>query len=381
MKYLVWILLILVYVRCESKKENKEVKYAVINQELPSKSDIIDLSKNLKISNVIVLESSDSSIIDFVHKVVEDDFYFIQGGRSIYKFDKSGNYISKISKAKGGPDEFVNLTDILLLNDQNRLWLYDSHNRTIFQYDYDFNLEINYTLDYPLFGLEKLNHGIIGTPGYMMVNEDPYSLFYFKGENLVTGYKFEKTMHPFDIEKSDYLHVFRHDFFSKLEGGDYNFVNSFNDTIYNIKGTGEISPSYFVDFGNKKLLEADLVGKGYTSIVDVFQFINSTDKSFNVGNIFESQKLLIYRFFNQGNAFLSVYNKMSKSLISGHKLLIEYSGRKIEINLDEEIRIGSLGDGRGYIALPSESSVLGDFQKVFGVNDGDNPIILIFNEI
>lgn len=381
MKSKFWLVAFILLLNCTSRSPEKiKESYIVIDQGIPSINDVVDLPNFITINKVISLETTDSSLIDFVHKVVEDEFYFVQGGKSVYKFDKSGEFISKISKGKGGPDEFVNLTDILTLNDKDRLWVYDSHARTIFQFDYNFNLEINYTLDYPLFGLEKLENGLIGTPGYMLVLEDPYSLFYFQGDNLEAGYKFEKTLHPFDLEKSDYLHVMRHDFFSELESGGYNYVNSFNDTIYHISKTGDVYPSYFIDFGNKKVLETDLTEKGYTSIVDVFQFINSTDKSFNVGNVFESNKFLIYRFFNQGKAFLSVYDKSTGKLVSGHRIKLDNNGKSIELPLDEEIRIGSFGDGRGYLVLPSESSVLGEFQKEFGVVDGDNPLLLVFNE-
>ncbi|MAN87321.1 MAG: hypothetical protein CL555_10925 [Algoriphagus sp.] len=381
MKSKFWLVAFILLLNCTSRSPEKiKESYIVIDQGIPSINDVVDLPNFITINKVISLETTDSSLIDFVHKVVEDEFYFVQGGKSVYKFDKSGEFISKISKGKGGPDEFVNLTDILTLNDKDRLWVYDSHARTIFQFDYNFNLEINYTLDYPLFGLEKLENGLIGTPGYMLVLEDPYSLFYFQGDNLEAGYKFEKTLHPFDLEKSDYLHVMRHDFFSELESGGYNYVNSFNDTIYHISKTGDVYPSYFIDFGNKKVLETDLTEKGYTSIVDVFQFINSTDKSFNVGNVFESNKFLIYRFFNQGKAFLSVYDKSTGKLVSGHRIKLDNIGKSLELPLDEEIRIGSFGDGRGYLVLPSESSVLGEFQKEFGVVDGDNPLLLVFNE-
>lgn len=381
MKYSLWFLCFIFLLGCSLEEQSKiRNQYKVIDQNLPSITDVVNLPDFITINKVITLESTDSSLIDFVHKVVEDEFYFVKGGKSVYKFDKSGGFISKISRGKDGPNQFSNLTDILTLNDENRLWVYDSRSRKIFQFDYDFNLEINYTLDYPLLGIEKLENGLIGTPGYMLVLEDPYSLFYFQGDNLATGYKFEKTLHPFDLEKSNYLHVMRHDFFSELESGGYNFVNSFNDTIYQISKTGDVSPSYFIDFGNKKVLETDLTEKGYTSIVDVFQFINSTDKSFNVGNVFESNKFLIYRFFNQGKAFLSVYDKSTGKLVSGHRIKLDHNGKSIELPLDEEIRIGSFGDGRGYLVLPSESSVLNEFQKEFGVVDGDNPLLLVFNE-
>ncbi|HAZ25153.1 MAG TPA: hypothetical protein DCY95_11475, partial [Algoriphagus sp.] len=218
MKSKFWLVAFILLLNCTSRSPEKiKESYIVIDQGIPSTNDVVDLPNFITINKVISLETTDSSLIDFVHKVVEDEFYFVQGGKSVYKFDKSGEFISKISKGKGGPDEFVNLTDILTLNDKDRLWVYDSHARTIFQFDYNFNLEINYTLDYPLFGLEKLENGLIGTPGYMLVLEDPYSLFYFQGDNLEAGYKFEKTLHPFDLEKSDYLHVMRHDFFSELE--------------------------------------------------------------------------------------------------------------------------------------------------------------------
>jgi len=378
MKNIFFLLLTLLLIRCSSKENNE--KHIVISQPHTSVADVVNFSDYFEIIEVINLESSDSSIIDYTHKIVFDDFYFILGGGAVYKFDKTGKYILKVKRGEDGPNAIKNLTDLILLKNENRLWIYDSHHRRISQFDYNLIFEINYDLDYPLFGLEKLETGLIGSPGYMMVVKEPYSLFRFSGKNLATGYSLEETTMGFDIEKSDYLHIFRHDYFSELETGDLDFVNSFNDTIYNINQNGESSIKYVIDFKDKRVLEGELVNKGYTSIVDVFNYINSTDKSFNIGNIFESNNSLIYRFFNSGKPYFSIYDKKNNKLTSGQIIKFNYKGQEIAFPIDEEMRIGSFGNGKGYLSIPSESSVIGENQKVFNTQDGDNPIIIIFNE-
>ncbi|WP_416171452.1 6-bladed beta-propeller [Algoriphagus boritolerans] len=101
-------------------------------------------------------------------------------------------------------------------------------------------------------------------------------------------------------------------FFSKGPIG-YNFVNSFNDTIYYVSENMEVFPKYYIDFGSNKVNENELIGRDYSSIVDVFQYINSSDKSYNVGNVVEFERYLLYKFFNQGIPFVSVYDKSEKN--------------------------------------------------------------------
>jgi hypothetical protein len=137
---------------------------------------------------------------------------------------------------------------------------------------------------------------------------------------------------------------------------------------------------YFIDFEDKKVLERDLTNRGYSTIVDVFTFINPTDKSFNVGNVFQSNKFLIYQFFNSGKPFISIYNKKDKSLISGQKIKFKLYGKELNIELDEEMRIGSLGNGVGYISLPLEGGAFAQIKELNNLKEGDNPIIILFHE-
>jgi hypothetical protein len=137
---------------------------------------------------------------------------------------------------------------------------------------------------------------------------------------------------------------------------------------------------YYIDFEDKKVLEGDLTNKGYSTIVDVFTFINSSDKSLNVGNIYQSKDYLIYQFFNSGKPIISIYNKKDKSLISGQKIKFKLYGKELNIELDEEMRIGSLGNGYGYISLPLEGGAFAQIKELNNLKQGDNPVIILFHE-
>lgn len=379
MKHNIFILFSALLLSCNSSGQ-KVQNYTTIIQKLPSVSNIVEFDNYFEIGEIIQLETNDSSIIDFVHKVLIDDYVFIKGGGAVYKFDKAGQFISKIEKEIDAPNSFKNLTDVNLLKDQKRIWIYDSNKRNILQFDYDFNFEINYNLGFPLFGIERLKENLLGTPGYMMSVDKPHSLLRFFGENLATGYSFEESYLPFNKEKSKYLHINRNDYFSDTDREGFNFVNSFNDSIYYIDQSGEPEVEYFIDFEDKKVVEEDLTNRGYSTIVDVFTYINSSDKSFNVGNVFQTKNYLVYRFFNTGKPFISIYNKKDKSLFSGQKIKFKLYGKELIIDLDEEMRIGSLGDGYGYISLPLEGSSFDQIKELDNSKEGNNPIILLFHE-
>lgn len=375
------LILFFLFFSCSSPADHVDnVNLNIIKQELPSRESILNLSEYYKINRLIKLQSNDSSIIDYVNKVlVDNELIFIKGGNSVFKFNLNGNFLNKLTKGIGGPDEFVNLTDVIILPEQKRLWLYDSNQRSIFQYNYDFEMEIDYSLNYPLFGIEKLDKGLVGTSGYLEVLDNFSSLYLFGGENLLTGFIPSKSHLNFNPEKARYLHVYRHDFFSKGPVG-YNFVNSFNDTIYHVNENMEVLPKYYIDFGSSKLNENELIGRNYSSVVDVFQYINSSDKSYNVGNVVEFDKYLLYKFFNQGLPFVSVYDKSDKIVKSGRKISFDYLGQDVVLDLDEEISFGTLGNNKAYLVIPAEASILQEYQVLFQVKDGDNPLILIFDE-
>ncbi len=379
MKYNIFILFSVFLLSCKTP-ERKDQNYTTIIQKLPSIDNILEFDTYFEISEIIPLETNDSSIIDFVHKVLLDDYLFIKGGGAVYKFSKNGKFISKIEREMDGPNNFKNLTDVNLLTDQKRIWIYDSNKRNILQFDYDFNFEINYKLGFPLFGIERFENNLLGTPGYMMSINKSHSLLKFSGENLATGYSFEESYLPFNEEKSKYLHISRDDYFSGTDRGGFNFVNSFNDSIYYIDQNGVPEVEYFIDFEDKKVLEEDLTNRGYSTIVDVFTFINSTNKSFNVGNVFQSNKFLIYRFFNSGKPFISIYNKKDRGLVSSQKIRFNLYGQDLLINVDEEMRIGSLGNGYGYISLPLEGSAFAQIKDLYNSKESDNPVIILFHE-
>ncbi|MFC3415444.1 6-bladed beta-propeller [Algoriphagus hitonicola] len=379
MKQYIFILFFILMVGCNPSGE-KELNYTKIVQGLPSINDVVEFNNYFEISEIIPLETSDSSIIDYVYKVVADEYLFIKGGGAVYKFDRTGKFLSKIEKGIDGPNNFKNLTDIILLPEQNRIWIYDSNNRNILQFDYDFNFEIKHNLGFPLFGIERTKEQLLGSPGYMRSTDKPNSLLRFSGNNLATGYSFQESYLPFNEEKSKYLHINRSDYFSATNREGLNFVNSFNDSIYYIDKNGVPEVEYVIDFEDKKVLEEDLTNRGYSTIVDVFTFINSTDKSFNVGNIVQTNEYLIYRFFNSGKPFISIYNKTDNSLSSGQKIKLKLKDREFIFNVDEEMRIGSFGNGYGYISLPLEGGVLDQIEGFETIKEGDNPIIILFHE-
>jgi len=374
------IFLALVNYSCTNNKEDQNFSNPIlINQHLPSEDSKIDFLDFLEIQEIIPLQTSDSSLIDFVNKVIIDkDLIFIKGSKSVYKFQRDGTFLNKLAKKGKGPGEYTNLTDVILFPEEEMVWIYDSNRRSILKYTYDFEFETNTTVNHPILGIDYYDKTLVGSSGYYSDFKDHNSISFFN--EFTFGIENSPALAlPYNPEKSNYLLVHRHDYFSKLSNG-LNFVNSFNDTIYRIEAGNSIYPEFYVDFGERKVSEDDLVGQGYKTIVDVYQHLNAKEKSFNISNTIQFENSLIYRFFNSGRSFLTVYNKNSASSTSGRSIKFLYQDREINIRLDEDVTFGSLGDGTGYFVIHPETLNSTLEKELFNIKDGDNPMLVIFKE-
>ena len=82
---------------CSNPPDQKvEFDLKTIYQETPGEESILNLSEKYNLREIIKLESSDTSLVDYINKIVIDrkrDILFIKGGNTVFKFDMSGNFI------------------------------------------------------------------------------------------------------------------------------------------------------------------------------------------------------------------------------------------------------------------------------------------------
>lgn len=358
------------------QQDTAQIEYEIINQSTPNQSTSILFDEQFKLSKIIKLETTSESLIDFTQKIIfSSEYIFIKGGKELFQFDLNGKFLNKISNQGNGPGEYRNLTDILVFEDLKRIWIYDSGIRKILQFNFNMEFESEQKLGGPFLDIEVFNNKIFGTSGYSYNDKNKSSIMVFNGNNIL-NISSDTSFLPIDIRKSKTIHVQRFDLFS-VNKYKLNFVNSFNDTIYNLDRFGAISKEFYIDFGDKKVLEDDLINESFTTIKDVFDNLKNKNKSYNISNILNSEKTLIYSFYNSGKSYFSLYDKIEGNLSTGDILAFGNDN----LFLDGEIKFGKADSNENiYFVIPSELINKYSFADSLGITDSDNSIILVFDE-
>lgn len=252
-KEILYILSSLIFVACTLRKEGQkgtEIDDIVSIPITDMETDYGKLSDFAEEVKMILLEFTDDCILGEIEKIVlSDSCIFIMEGdnqKGIYVFDHTGKYLYRIGSRGQGPEEFVDLSDFSLNEEQRLIYLYDLARTKVlvFSFEGDFikDIQMNYYADNfeyqnGLFYLYRENV-VYGDPLYSLVIKDD------KGKTVNKYYSV--------IEKLSYTHdcIFR-----KLDN-EILFVEDMRDSIFTITGD-ELTPRYIVDYKDKSMSKVD----------------------------------------------------------------------------------------------------------------------------
>lgn len=252
-KEILYILLSLIFVTCNSTKEEKtkieigDIVSIPITDMETSYGKLSDFAEEIK---MIPLEFTDDCILGEIEKIVmSDDCIFIMerdNQKGIYVFDHMGKYLYKIGNRGQGPEEFVDLSDFSLNEEERLIYLYDLARTKVlvFSCEGDFikDIQMNYYADNfeyqnGLFYLYRENV-VYGDPLYSLVIKDD------RGETVNKYYPV--------IEKISYTHYC---IFRKLNN-EILFAEDMRDSIFTIK-KDKLTPRYIVDYQDKSMSKVD----------------------------------------------------------------------------------------------------------------------------
>ena len=252
-KEILYILLSLIFVACTLRKEGQkgtEIDDIVSIPITDMETDYGKLSDFAEEVKMIPLEFTDDCILGEIEKIVmSDSCIFIMEGdnqKGIYVFDHTGKYLYRIGSRGQGPEEFVDLSDFSLNEEERLIYLYDLARTKVlvFSFEGDFikDIQMNYYADNfeyqnGLFYLYRENV-VYGDPLYSLVIKDD------KGKTVNKYYPV--------IEKLSYTHdcIFR-----KLDN-EILFVEDMHDSIFTIRGD-KLTPRYIVDYKDKSMSKVD----------------------------------------------------------------------------------------------------------------------------
>lgn len=140
----VWLIsLILLSVSCVKKDRKMSCMLSDnlcrhINVDLKS-DDYIDLDSIMELVGFIKLESNQNCFIGKVEKLIITDNEVIIADKSIaravYVFNLDGTFRTKISQQGRGPQEYLEISDVFMMNDNSEISVLDNENNRIVSFD------------------------------------------------------------------------------------------------------------------------------------------------------------------------------------------------------------------------------------------------------
>lgn len=339
MKHLITLILFLSFFSCSSPQKEKSNKKIELIQLSPEKERKLYFSEIVDSISIIVLETSNRSLLTDISKIDYDDGYlFILNSQDklVYSFDNNGIFKSVIANKGNAPGEILYPQCFALDRVNKEIWL--TNNNSFYRYNYTGKYLGNkpYSLSFSDFCIEKsgniyfytnkTNNSHIGdgflTGDITMLSPQGKKKTWFKSKAALQN----------EPNKS-YMSFFTRIPFSEQKDGKITCHYAFSDTIYSIQ-KDYIVPSYVIDFGeNKSKIDLDQI-----SGPDVKEYIQTHPKTvWYTREVIETPNILRFSYNFGFESYADVYYNKN----NGHIL----EGKPINDLLEGYIKIlGNKGD-------------------------------------
>lgn len=137
------LLLLILFFSCKKDNENRTTKYLSYANDLHTtlyldhceKENVLNMSSIFTKAKPIILELKDSSLIGKINKIEEYNNNLVildrNISKSIFIFDKSGQFLSKIGANGSGPGEFTSISDYTIDHENNIIYVLDDNTQFI----------------------------------------------------------------------------------------------------------------------------------------------------------------------------------------------------------------------------------------------------------
>lgn len=372
------ILITLLITNCQSNT-SQSVKTIEIN---PSDSTDSGFSDYFEMEQYIVLESSDSSLMQSIRKIyIANNKIFILtwGDAQILIFDINGKFISKINKYGRGPEEYNYAVDFSISSDGDTICLFDKGLKKLIYYSPNGKFYLSKSLNTDLETYLALPNG--NTVGYSHLNyveplnDTIYQLWYFdkNGRKLAGCLPVSKNALGNSIGLSSS--------FNSTNTGNF-FIPYTQNIIYKIsEGPFKISPIFKIDFKDKSMPE-NLLDLPRKEMNEAFK------KAFVLSGEFIGTKDLLLNIYSadQRKFLVAIYNIASgtHSLLDAKTLYDDINELPINVDLQNTY----LGKDRLIAVTDPVRLLRHEYKNIQSighilkqkVKETDNPILVIYKE-
>lgn len=293
---------------CSGKGKKSSEGVVALSLSMDKASDKVKLSQIASSVECVFLDTSGSVLIGEIVRVInKNDFVYIADKSAVYKYDKSGKYISHLRESGEGPDKYVSISDFQI-TPTGDIWILSRNNQCLYRYNVQYELQEKMPFDcwvsnISLVGSDKMLLYVGNETGGGNTKQ-------LKQLNLLTkeisdGYL---TINP---KKSNYLHILSENTFS---GGDaatsHYFFQPFNDTIYQISPQASVSPVFCVNIANKNI-PVSFFDEEYENVMVFFQHLSKESYAYGTTLFAEYEHSYLFAFNQSGQQYLSVLPKDS----------------------------------------------------------------------
>lgn len=308
-KVILYVFLIILSVACTSTKEEQkgtEIGDVISIPITDMETDNGMLSDYADEVIMIPLEFSDDCLLGEIDKVVmSDSCIFVmenENQKGIYVFDHTGKFLYRIGSHGEGPEEFVELSDFSLNEEEGVIYLYDNARKKILVFSYKGDYIKDIQMNYYAFNLEYQN-GLFYLYHESPVYGDPLCSLVIKNDKGETV----NAYYPV-IDKPRYCH---NCIFQKLDN-EILFAEDMCDSIFTIKGD-KLIPKYYIDYKDKSMSKVDRESIRYGKR-EHYSVVQDTKKMAGIRDIFEiNDKVFINNVYIFTPKF-TVYDKKTQEV-------------------------------------------------------------------
>lgn len=270
-----------------------------------SKLDSAKLTGFARDIRFIPLETRSDILIRRVDRLkVTDSLLFVLDimQKTIFIFDKSGKYISKISKAGKGGDEYRNIDDFDPDESQKEIYVLDNLTSRLLIYDFQGRLVKENKLPFHALEFSRLPGGYAFCNGNSCVNPFCDKVYFCNKAFAVvhTDVPIQSNLRNLDL-MSDYPRLIK-------VGDSIRFVD-INDFIYSFLD-GKLMSTQRVDFGhfNRKVSFYDQKFMNANDLASK----QISDRNAGLSGYLENEQMVMVKFYISGRTFVYLYSKEKK---------------------------------------------------------------------
>lgn len=304
---------------CQQRESTNSDNSETIRISKKEIQDEIDISKMVGEVRYVELETTETSLIGQVSKLIthKDKIYitdrFIVS--KIYIFDADGRFVTTVSSIGKGPGEYMTLDDIAIDSYRDELLISDASNQKIIVFDLEGKFLREFKTPYWVSNVYALrDHYLL----YLYdTNDEEHNLLVLEKHNLAVVNK----LFPKVLGRDGFTHSAP--FFES--SNETLFTFSLVNEIYNITDieTGSIKAKYILDFKDHPTLK-EFEKK---STDEVYDFITNGSYCYWPFNINETERWLMFNFMLGDQKKFAFYDKNEKSIHLGDSVTNHTDGK------------------------------------------------------